>query len=138
MPDIPEDTRVITKDLVLSIEGSGRDTGMTCISMEDHLRVSEAVRKGITNRRFEDLGNFGNALHNRRFKGNLRSMNKHCDECLTEGCKDRVDLSREQIRKMTEPGAPVSSRGSKVGLHLQNEVGSGSPLADLTLTHERV
>lgn len=118
MPDLPPEVREKAKAIVGRIEGSGENTGMTCIAKEDYSRLTNELKAALEKGR---LGNQWNTGYQDRLKGYIRSMNRHCDECLRKDCERQSGLTRQQIKEMTSPGAPVSSRGSKIGLPLSGE-----------------
>ena len=116
MSELPTELRQKLRKIVEFIEGSSPRGGMTCVAREDYQKVTDEIRKGM------DKGCFSPYLlklgYAKQLQGFIRSMNRHCDECTREDCENRVELTREQIKEMTKPGAPVSSRGSKIGLPL--------------------
>lgn len=134
---IPQDECADLMSAIAKIEGSN-DKEMTCIAKEDYPRVIQAVRRAIATKKLTsdspyDL--YAKAVA-KRLHGSLRSMNKHCDECLREACERQSELTREQIKEASQPGAPLSSRGSKIAQQLPDEATSVFSLSDLELANE--
>lgn len=108
MPDIAEETRASVKIAVLKIEGSSRDSGMTCIAKNEFPRVTDRLRQEMAK---GNVGRSGGSLSRafayerpylaeQKLHGFLRGLNRHCDECSSD-CEDRVALSRREINQIS-------------------------------------
>lgn len=119
MPRVTPAIRDRIRDRVAMIEGSNEESGMTCVATEDYPRLTNEMMTRIADGTFEGyMADKGS----KSVRGLIRSMNRHCDECLAEGCKNRVALTRDQITAMSKSGVYLYSRKLKVRPPLE-EVG---------------
>ena len=120
MPEIAAEVREEMAEQLLRTEGSSEDTGMTCIAEEDYPQLADEFNAMYAQGAFDHYS-LPNAV-----QGRLRALNRHCDECRREGCKNRVELTREQIRRMSGFGIlHLNSRKAKVGVHKNREKDGG-------------
>jgi hypothetical protein len=104
------------RQAIIEIEGSPDDGGMTCIAKKDYQFVANKILRGIEGGRMIGYWNYG---CRDKLKGVLRNLNRHCTEC-TADCIDRVNLTRAQLRKISQEQY-TTSRRAKISLPVLDE-----------------
>ena len=109
MPGLSEETRQDLQETILSIEGSPRDGGMTCVAIKDLPPLVDKILEGIQN---DELTNQYITGYRTRLHGYMRNLNRHCDECSSV-CQDRVKETRQELLQISRTNY-TNSRRSKV------------------------
>jgi len=104
------------REKIIEVEGSPEDGGMTCIAKKDYPFIANKILRGIEGGKLADQWNYG---FRDRLKGLLRNLNRHCTEC-TADCVDRVSLTREQLRELSQQQY-TNSRRAKISLPMFEE-----------------
>lgn len=112
-PHLSEKERTRIKGVLLEIEGSPKDGGMTCIAKKDFGKIADIIKNHIGPMAPKDPSDFEDPDHMQAF---IRNLDKSCDECLVEDCKIRLEWTRAEVEALSLPGVPKSYRRLRLSL----------------------